>query len=401
MRPTRLGTAALLSSVLVAGCSSTVAGSALPAGAGPFTEVLDRIDLADVDDQLDLYDVAATPDGSFVALLTGNLGTANRQGGALVELVPGDDGLTVGAVVEGAPYAGDGAGGDLYVADDGTVVAVGPVLAGDGSDDEDRDLALTVLEPGAGRADVVHVAADPDLGTPDEATGALSPDGGTFYASLRWETREDTYVNRVAAIDVATGAVLASDQVRVPTDSVAVVDEMAVLPDGGVLALVQNTSDSAGEVSGAQLVEYDAEMELVGEPVEVVPDASYDLGYTLDVLPDGTAVVTVVVGDDGDDFRLMTVRDGAVQDSAAIPGKPWDVAVDAAGRHAYVNHTRAENGGAVATVDLATGEVVAGVVLCEELGTGSDLALAADGSSLAASAACPGVDSGSPLYLLG
>jgi hypothetical protein len=57
----RTGTAALLSSaVLLAGCSTTVTGTASPAGAGAFTELLGTVDLADVDDRLDPYDVVAT-----------------------------------------------------------------------------------------------------------------------------------------------------------------------------------------------------------------------------------------------------------------------------------------------------------------------------------------------------
>ncbi|MGY1702624.1 hypothetical protein [Geodermatophilus sp. SYSU D00766] len=399
MRPTRSRAVLIGSAVLVAGCSSTVAGSAQPAGAGPFTEITGRLDLATVDDALDLYDVAATPDGGYVGLLTGNLGTAHRQGSVLVELLPDDDGgLTVGRVTEGAAYAGDGLGGEVYVADDGTVVALGPVVSADG---EGFDLAVTLLPAGAEQVDVALVAPHPDLGTPDEGTGVLSADGTTLYASLRWEVEEDRYVNRLAAIDVATGALVASEQVQVETDGVAVVYELALRPDGGVVALVQNTRDRTGEESGAQLVEYDADLQPVGDPVEVLPDESYDLGYAFEVLPDGAAVVALRVGEDGADHRLVTVRDGEEPVSVAIPGKAWDVVVDAAGRHAYVDYTREENGAAVATVDLATGEVVADVVLCDELGTGAQLALAVDGSSLAARAECPGVDEADPLFLLG
>ncbi|WP_217897332.1 hypothetical protein [Geodermatophilus saharensis] len=398
MRPTRSRAALIGSAVLVAGCSSTVAGSAQPAGAGPFTEITGRLDLATVDDTLDLYDVAATPDGSYVGLLTGNLGTANRQGSVLVELLPSGGGLTVGRVTEGAAYAGDGLGGEVYVAADGTVVALGPVVSADGAG---FDLAVTLLPAGAEQVDVALVAPDPDLGTPDEGTGVLSADGTTLYASLRWEVEVDRYVNRLAAIDVATGELVASEQVQVETDGVAVVYELALRPDGGVVALVQNTRDRTGAESGAQLVEYDADLQPVGDPVEVLPDESYDLGETFEVLPDGTAVVALRVDEDGADHRLVTVRDGEALVGTAIPGKAWDVVVDAAGRHAYVNHTREENGAAVATVDLTTGEVVADVVLCDGLGTGAELALAADGSSLAARAECPGGAEADPLFLLG
>lgn len=395
----RTGTTALLSSaVLLAGCSTTVTGTASPAGAGAFTELLGTVDLADVDDRLDPYDVVATPDGSLVVLLTGNLGTADRQGSALVELVPGDGGATVGTVTEGAAYAGDGRGGEVHVADDGTLVAIGPVVSADG---EGWDLALTVLAPGAATADVRLVSADADLGTPDDATAALSPDGGTLYASLEWEVSEDRRVNRLAAIDVATGEIVAGEQVQVETDGVAVVQDVSALPDGGFAALVQNTTDRSGTESGPVLAEYDADLQLVGEPLELVTDEPYSLGYALEVLDDGTAVASVVASNDGSDARLVTVRDGAVQGSAELPGLARALAVDPAGRYAYANYTREENGAAVATVDLDSGEVVGDVVLCEELGSAADVALSADGGSLAALASCPAGDVEDPAFLLG
>lgn len=74
------------------------------------------------------------------------------------------------------------------MADDGTVVALAPVLPGtDGPSDGGRelDLALAVLAPGADEPELVRIAADAELGTPDLGTGVLSPDGATLYASLR------------------------------------------------------------------------------------------------------------------------------------------------------------------------------------------------------------------------
>jgi hypothetical protein len=276
------------------------------------------------------------------------------------------------------------------------------VHAGEDEDGEELwDLALTVLEPGAERADAVLVGADPDLGRPDDATGVLSADGDTLYAAIRWEVEEDRWVVELAAIDVATGALLAHDDVPVETTGVAVPYELALLPDGDVAVLVQNTRDDDGDESGAQLLVLDPRLRPVGEPVDVVPDERYAIGSTMAVLADGTVLVAVRVGQEDGDERLVTLRDGEVQDSTAIPGTARDVAVDAAGRHAYVDHDRPEGGVAVATVDLVTGEVLADVVLCDELGTASDVALAADGSALAATAACPGSDLTDPLFLLG
>jgi hypothetical protein len=90
-----------------------------------------------------------------------------------------------------------------------------------------------------------------------------------------------------------------------------------------------------------------------------------------------------------------------VQASTAIPGNARDLVVDAAGRTAYLDLDRPEGGVAVASVDLVTGEVLADVVLCDEIGTATDVALARDGSALAAGGACPGADSSDPLFLLG
>ena len=406
MRPPRPAAAAALlgSAVLVAGCSSAVAGSASPAAVGPFTEVLAEFALAVVHEQLAFYDVEAAPDGTFVAFLTGRPGTANRHGSALVELVPGEDGFTVGRVTEGAPYAIEG--GEVHVAADGTVVAVGSVLAGyedDGEtgDEEQYDLVLTVLPPGAEEAEVVPVGADIHFGPPDDATGVLSADGGTYYASVRWETGDDSYVSHLAAIDVATGELLANVQSPVDTTGVAVTFELGLLPDGNVAALVQNTRDDTGDESGVQLAVLDPRMRLVGEPVDVVPDEPYVYGYAMEVLPDGTALFAVAVGQEDGDARLVTVRDGQVQASTAIPGNARDVVVDAAGRTAYLDLDRPEGGVAVASVDLVTGEVLADVVLCDEIGTATDIALTRDDTALAAGGACPGADSADPLFLLG
>ncbi len=397
MRPTLPATAALIgSAVLLAGCSSAVAGTA--GAADPAPALLGSVDLAEVDDELGVHDVAATPGGSFVALMTGSvLGVTDSPGGALVELVPGEDGLTVGTVTPAAPYVGGGLGSAVHVAGDGTLVAVGSVLSGDGSDEDQWDVALSVLAPGAEEVRVVPVAADPVHGTPDTSTSVLSADGRTLYAALHWDGADG---DRLAAIDVATGAVLATAEVQVTSPGGVSPDELALRPDGGVVALVQATREAGGRESGVLVAEYDAGLALVGQPVEVVPDRPRSNGHALAVLDDGTAVVSVSSG--GGDHRLVTVRDGAVQESHALPGIAGDLAVAPGGQQVRVNVNLAEEVVGVATVDLATGEVSDEVELCAEEGSPADVALSADGAAVVALASCRGTDDAdtSP-YLVG
>ena len=394
MRTRRLSAALLGTAVLAAGCTSTVAGAAAPAtpdSAGPLTDVLGPVEIdAVIDEQLRVSDIAATPDGGFVVLMTGDLGNNHRS--ALVELVPGDGGLTVGAVTEGAPFADLG---EVHVAPDGTVVALAPVLpepgdTGSGDGGREQDLALAVLAPGADEPNLVRIAADAELGTPDLGSGVLSPDGATLYASLRWTVGGDT-VNRLAAVDVVTGEVTASAPLQVETPGQATAYDVALRPDGGVAALVTTDRDAEGEVDGVVLAEYDAHLRPVGDPVEVV-DEEESTGHALAVLPSGAVVVSLSVGDgDTAQPRLVTLRDGAVQSSAVLPGAAADLVAAPDGSHVYLSRDAdsgdVEGGVAVTTVDLATGAVVADVPLCPD-GYASPIALAADGLSVAVTAAC-------------
>ncbi|PWW23505.1 hypothetical protein JD79_02679 [Geodermatophilus normandii] len=401
MRSPRIGAAALLgTAVLAAGCSSSVVGTAEhagPAGAGPLAELLAQVEVdAEVDGHVRLADVAATPDGGFVVLLTGDLASNHRS--VFVELVPGDGELAVGEVTEGPPAVDLG---EVHVASDGTVVALAPVVPADTSGEgREQDLALIVLEPGSDEPDLRRIAADPELGTPDLGTGVLSPDGGTLYASLRWPVDGDT-VNRLAAVDVATGEVTASAPLGVETPGTAIAYDVALRPDGGLAALVTTDRDPEGDVDGAVLVQYDAGLQPLGDPVEVV-DEEESTGYALAVLPDGAVVVSVVAGEwDTGEPRLVTVRDGAVQATTVLPGTGVDLAVEPGGQHVYLAHGRPGAGSGVATVDLATGGTVADVPTCAD-GSPDPLALAADGRTLAATAACHGDDDTHELaFLLG
>ncbi|SHG42162.1 hypothetical protein [Geodermatophilus nigrescens] len=385
---TRLLLALLCSAVLLAGCSSAVAGTAT-APAVPSPGLLDTVDLADVDDDLTPRDAVALDDGSFLVLLAGDTRIGRGPGSALVELVPGADGLAVGTVTAGAPYAGGGFGAEVHVADDGTVVTVGPVLSGDGGDDEEAlDVAFTVQAPGAEEPELRVLPADPQLGTADRATAVLSPDGRTLYAALRWYVVGGDEVTRLAAVDVATGTVTASADLQVAAPGGATVAGLALRPDGGLVALVTTYRAPGEGDSDAVLAEYDAGLRLVGAPVDVIGDGSEGHGHALQVLADGTAVVSLSTS--GADHRLVTVRDGAVLAAHALPHLAAEVAVSPDGR-VWLNlgdgdvHT-------VAPVDLATGEVGEQVILCEDRGAPTDLALSADGGILLASGVCAGAD---------
>ncbi|MGY1728100.1 hypothetical protein ACI79J_14115 [Geodermatophilus sp. SYSU D01062] len=387
MRSSRPGAATLLASaVLASGCSTPVVGVAEPGGpaaAGPLTEVLGRVEVdADVEGHVRLSDVAATPDGGFVVLMTGDIGSNHRS--VLVELIPGDGGLVVGQVTEGPPALDMG---EVHVAPDGTVVALVPIVPADTSGGgRELDLALAVLAPGSDEPDVRRLAADAELGTPDTGTAVLSPDGTTLHASLQWYVDGDT-VSRLATVDVATGEVTASASLQVETPGQAVARDVALRPDGGLAALVTVDRDAEGDVDGVVLAQYDADLLPAGEPVELVEEPE-STGYALAVLADGTAVASVVAGEwDTGEPRLVTVRDGAVTSTAVLPGSGTDLAVESGRRHVYLVHGRAEDGVGLTTVELATGEAVADIELCPA-GIPAPLALAADGRTVAATVAC-------------
>ncbi len=393
MRPTPRAAALLGAALLTAGCASfSDEPPPLPVVSGTtLTEVLAEVEAdAGVEGHVRVSDVAAAPDGSFVVLLTGDVGANHR--GVLAEIVPGDGGLAVGAVTEAAPFADMG---EVFVAPDGTVVALAPVLPGtgdpgSGDGGREQDLALAVLEPGSDEADVRRIAADAELGTPDLGSGVLSADGATLFVSLRWSVDGAT-VNRLAAVDVATGEVTASASTGVPTPGEAVATDLALRPDGGLAALVSTDRDAAGDVDGVVLAQYDADLRPLGEPIELA-GARDSTGYDLHVLSDGAVVTSLLSGDlDTGTPLLVTARDGAVVATAALPGPAVDVAVDPAEELVHLAYGELSGGipagAAVATVELATGDVAGFVGLCPD-GYPAPLAVAADGATVLATAGC-------------
>ena len=398
MRSSRLAAALLGTAVLAAGCASTVTGTATSAASPPVTAPDPGVPApAAVDlhtgDLLRLADVAATPDGGFLALLVADPGSDART--TFVRLTPGDGGLTAGAVAEAPLFDHPG---ELLLAPDGSVVTLGtvPPEAGDLSGDlaDGPDLVLAVLAPGAGQAEVRAVGADPELGPPESGSGVLSADGATLYAALRWTVDGET-VTRLATVDVATGAVTATVPLGVETPGVAHAYDLTLLPDGSVAVLVTADLDAERIAEHALAVRFDAALRPVGAPVELAPGEP-SAGYALVALPDGTLVATVSLGidDDGgrdDTTRLVTIRDGVVQATADLPGSGLGLAVAPAGDRAFVTYhgdaERGEDVAATATVDLASGEVVDDVFLCPN-GTAYENAVSADGRTVVATAAC-------------
>jgi hypothetical protein len=115
-------------------------------------------------------------------------------------------------------------------------------------------------------------------------------------------------------------------------------------------------------------------------------DAGPMLG--LEVLVDGAVLASVPEGDlDTGQARLVTVRDGAVAVSAALPGPGIDLAVAPGGELLYVAHGRSDRGSGVAAVDAASGDTVAEMPLCED-GYPVGLAPAADGAVVLDGALC-------------
>ncbi|GAB3316420.1 hypothetical protein GCM10027451_33240 [Geodermatophilus aquaeductus] len=397
----RTGTAALLSSaVLLAGCSSTVVGRVVPTAAGPLAQEVGRVDAdAELGSGLEAQDVAATPDGGFVVLFTSE--DPLEHSSVLLELAPGDGGgLTAGTATEGGPFA---VAEDVQVAADGTVVTTGVVLIepGDPRRREDpygQDVVLAVLTPGADEPEVVPVEADPEMDTPDAFSAVLSPDGETLHGVLQWSV-DGHLTSRLARVDVATGEVEASAPLGVDEPGQAVEVQVAAHPDGGLVALVTVDRDPAGGGDEVVLARYDADLQPVGEPFDVL-EQDPGIGFAVAVLPDGTVLASVLDGGwETGSPRLVTVRDGAVEASTVLAGTAHGLVPEPGGSHVYLSHSWPGGGAGVATVDLATGAVVADVPLCES-GSATPPALSADGRTLAAGAACLEVDGYADLVVL-
>jgi hypothetical protein len=352
-------TAAALAVVLTA-AACTGDGDAGPSqrtGADGAPVLLGTVDLdAAVGGDARLLDLAPDPGGDPVALLS--------DGGTrawLVEVGPGEDGPTATTLLE-LPAVGDDA--ELTVLPDGSfLVANTSPTAG--------YQLLTV--PPDGQATVTALGL-----RPDRAATALSRDGRTLYAAFTFPGLGPA---QLLAVDLAAGVVTMTAPV-VPDGTVTA---LAPRPDGGVAALVE-TDDGR-----ALLTAYDADLRPVDEPVDLAPDAPVGTPADLDVTADGTVVATLHVSDGRELGRLVTVVDGAVATSVDLEGvgdSALDVVVSPDGRTAWVPQADLSYPAELVTVDLASGEVLSTVSLCDGAGVLGDVAPVADGAGILATGSC-------------
>ncbi|MBM7808280.1 hypothetical protein JOD57_004117 [Geodermatophilus bullaregiensis] len=324
--------AAVLAALLVTGCTS---GSPEPAPPRPFTEVLGTVDLdAVAPGGVDVLDLAPTEDGGALALLAG---TDDPAVGYLASVTA--EGL-------GDVRRIDGVGTQLFLTPDGTALAAGP----------DR---LTAV-----RSDRSAVTG---LGV-TVTTAALSPDGRRLYAATEKGT--------LASVDVATGDVLTETDL----DEGLTVHTLAVRDDGGPTALLSDArAPDLADV--AVLAGWDAQLERMTGPVELAPDRPASIPSALRLADDGTAVAVLTAGSGDDPFRVVVVAGGEVTASHAVPGTdrvPADLAVTPDGRAAHLPVAGFEVESGVITLDLASGEQVGDVRLCEGQATFGRVALAGD-----------------------
>ncbi|MGR7026327.1 hypothetical protein [Geodermatophilus sp. URMC 62] len=300
--------------------------------AGGFGTVLSTLDVdAAVGTDVVVLDVAPRPAGPPVALVA-----APRAGqGWLVDLR------------SGAPTAVPGVdpGSELVVADDGTPLVVGTALTRVGG-------AVLPLPLG---------------GPPD----AVALDGDTLHLARG---------THLAAVDAGIGAVRAAATAPAP------VTHLARTPDGGLAAL----ADSDGVV----LLRLTADLHPAGDPVELVPEPE-STPTALQVTADGTVVAAAYVNEAQDAGRVVRVVDGEVSTVADLEGTDdtaLDLAVDPAGRVAYLVLSASYHPAELTAVDLVTGEVSGAVGLCGGAGAFGALALDADGETLTAIGSCTDAD---------
>ena len=345
--------------VVLAAAACTGDGDADPArrsGSDGGPALLGTVDLdAAVGGDARLLDLAAPPGGDPVALL-GDGGTR----GWLVRVGSGGNGPTATTLLE-LPAVGDDA--EL------TVLADGSFLVANTSPTTGYQL-LTVRPDGQATVTTLGVR-------PERAATALSPDGRTLYAAL---TLPDAGPAQLLAVDLAAGVVSRTAPV-VPGGTVTA---LATRPDGGLAALV----DSGGR---ALLTTYGADLRPVGEPVDLAPEAPVGVPADVDVTADGTVVATLHASDGRELGRLVTVVDGAVATSVELDGvgdSALAVAVSPDGGTAWVPQADLSFPAQLVTVDLATGERVSAVSLCDGAAVLGDVAPLGGDAGIVATGSC-------------
>jgi hypothetical protein len=368
--------------LLLAGCAGTTVGtgspspssSPSPADAG-FEEVLGDVDLSQAVGQLLVgADVAVDADGRAVALLTDG-----QSGPSYVVELP------AGAVHE-IPFVF--ATDQVFLTPDGDVLVSGTTE----EPDDATGFQVIALRSGAAEADVRPL--DPQLDYyPRTSPTALSADGRTMLAGFSWSvlTAGSPLPTELVALDVATGTVLAREQLTGDLAAANVVD-LAIRPDGGVSVLLQSDPNSDGRFDdGLPLhAQFDENLRLVGEPVEL-SDFWPEPVAAQEVTADGATVVAVRTGTN--DLRVVTVVDGEASSvELELRGlrDVRDIALSPDGRSLYLPYEDDTAQWALGTLDLESGRLVGSLALCErpEFALDPVITLSADGTTATVLATC-------------
>ncbi|MGY1771921.1 hypothetical protein [Blastococcus sp. SYSU D00813] len=394
----RAAALALAAVATVSGCAGTTDGRPTPAaddgaarGGGSaatssapaprvFTTALDETAL-DVEPGFVAFSAAAHPAGGYVALVGAVDGSTDST--RLIRLFPPAGAEPGGRTSWQMPALDFDA--DLAVTPDGTVLALG---RGSVATTAGADVVLYALRPGQ---DVPQPVWSTDAHSGSKGGHlALSPDGATAYVGHSWFGSGPALGSTLAAVDVATGEVRAETVLDLGVPGVVSVEAVEARPAGGATVLVSARSEDATGGS-LHVVEVDADLAPLGDPVDVAPGAASPRGHALAVAPDGTAVVALgTTAVTGTGYGLVVVRDGEVAASRPLASDwlPADLALDRTGRYAYVPLTHTGAAATLAAVDLATGVAVSEVPLCVTSASFGSVELAADGGSLVATGVC-------------
>ncbi|MGY1669414.1 hypothetical protein [Geodermatophilus sp. SYSU D00710] len=198
------------------------------------------------------------------------------------------------------------------------------------------------------------------------------PDAAVLDGDVLFLARD----TRLAAVDPGTGAVRATATAPGP------VTHLALLPDGGLAALVRT--------DGVALLRLTPDLRPDGHPIVAVPTGP---ATALEVTADGTAVVAAYVNEAQDAGQLVTVADGRVRTVAELEGTD-DTALDVAvvSGSAYLALSASYHPAELTAVDLAPDEVTGVVTLCGGAAAFGALAPSADGGTLTVVGSCIDAD---------
>ncbi|MGY1813299.1 hypothetical protein [Blastococcus sp. SYSU D00820] len=355
-------TTALVLLLALAGCTATMDGTPSTATpAGPLSDLLGSVAL-DVEPGFVGWHLAPHPDGSFAALLGSTDGADHRH---LARVVPGDE-PALRDLVEVPALDYDT---HVLVTADGTVLVAGSRPA------DEEGVVVHALRPGADEVDQLYAA--PEQGDLQIRDAVLSPDSSTLFLGYRHSGA------RVRAIDVATGTLVADVPLRLDAE----VRAIAARPDGGLSVLLTGGTDRPA----TSLIDLDADLGPVGEPVDLAPGEPTAVGWFLAATQDGDVLATVDTGTaSAPRFRLVTVSDGDLAGSTELTLRDpsGDLAVDPIGRYVYLPTGRDTAPASLLVLDRETGELELGPALCAGRGTLGTVVAAADGRTVAVNGSC-------------